>query len=171
MKLERHWVSSIPLPSPYASGYIYWSPEMKTSSLSAFFRQLRPAPRPLLQTRPLLCHPHLSYALRRNLVQPSKPLGFLDKSNAKPLGVTGKAKNERPSYLIQFTCKPCGTRSTHQISKQGYISGSILVTCPSCKNRHVISDHLKVCTPVWFSFCGPENLHSKERDRKKIHPH
>lgn len=53
-------------------------------------------------------------------------------------------QTQRPSYQIHFTCKPCGFRSAHEISKHGYHSGSILVTCPSCKNRHVISDHLKV---------------------------
>src|SRR3954466_10841087 len=51
---------------------------------------------------------------------------------------------DQPSYDITFTCTPCSERSTHRITKQGYHLGSILVTCPSCKNRHVISDHLNV---------------------------
>lgn len=51
---------------------------------------------------------------------------------------------DQPSYDITFTCTPCSTRSTHRISKHGYHKGSILITCPSCKNRHVISDHLNV---------------------------
>lgn len=51
---------------------------------------------------------------------------------------------QRPSYHLVFTCKPCGHRSGHQISKHGYHNGTVLVTCPECKNRHVISDHLKV---------------------------
>lgn len=34
--------------------------------------------------------------------------------------------------------------STHNISKQGYHHGSVLVTCPECRNRHVISDHLGI---------------------------
>ncbi|KAM3077274.1 hypothetical protein ACMFMG_003262 [Clarireedia jacksonii] len=50
----------------------------------------------------------------------------------------------QPSYDLTFTCKPCSTRSTHRISKQGYHSGSVLITCPECKNRHVISDHLGI---------------------------
>ena len=49
-----------------------------------------------------------------------------------------------PSYQLIFTCKPCQTRSSHEISKQGYHHGTVLITCPNCKNRHVISDHLKV---------------------------
>jgi protein import protein ZIM17 len=31
------------------------------------------------------------------------------------------------------------------MSKQGYHHGTILITCPGCKNRHLIADHLKVC--------------------------
>ena len=49
-----------------------------------------------------------------------------------------------PKYEITFTCKPCKHRSTHQFTKHSYHHGSVLITCPSCKNRHVISDHHKV---------------------------
>lgn len=51
---------------------------------------------------------------------------------------------KEPHYLLTFTCKPCGERSRHTISKQGYHHGSVLVACPGCRNRHVISDHLKI---------------------------
>ncbi|KAH8603000.1 DNL zinc finger-domain-containing protein [Bisporella sp. PMI_857] len=54
------------------------------------------------------------------------------------------AKPEPPSYQISLTCDPCGTRSTHRITKQGYHYGSVLITCPECRNRHVISDHLNM---------------------------
>ncbi len=50
----------------------------------------------------------------------------------------------KPEYEMTFTCKPCSTRSTHRVSKQGYHYGSVLITCPECRNRHVISDHLNV---------------------------
>ncbi|KAK4216973.1 DNL zinc finger-domain-containing protein [Rhypophila decipiens] len=52
--------------------------------------------------------------------------------------------SDRPSYELRFTCKPCGHRSSHTISKQGYHHGSVLISCPSCRNRHIISDHLKI---------------------------
>lgn len=45
---------------------------------------------------------------------------------------------------MTFTCRKCLERSSHKISKQGYHHGTILITCPGCKNRHLISDHLKV---------------------------
>lgn len=30
------------------------------------------------------------------------------------------------------------------ITKHGYHRGTILIKCPSCSNRHVISDHLRI---------------------------
>lgn len=50
----------------------------------------------------------------------------------------------QPHYQLTFTCVPCGGRSRHVVSKQGYHHGSVLITCPDCRNRHVISDHLGV---------------------------
>ncbi|KAJ5720819.1 uncharacterized protein N7483_008753 [Penicillium malachiteum] len=54
-----------------------------------------------------------------------------------------RRKNEE-AYQITFTCKPCGNRSTHRMSKQGYHRGTVLIQCPSCKNRHMMSDHLGI---------------------------
>lgn len=51
---------------------------------------------------------------------------------------------KEPTYQLTFTCKPCKHRSSHEMSRQGYHHGTVLITCPDCKNRHVISDHLKV---------------------------
>ncbi|KAL7270576.1 hypothetical protein RUND412_006710 [Rhizina undulata] len=48
----------------------------------------------------------------------------------------------RPAYDITFTCRRCSTRSTHNISKQAYHFGTLLISCPGCLNRHVITDHL-----------------------------
>jgi len=51
---------------------------------------------------------------------------------------------QQPHYELTFTCKPCGERSRHRVSKQGYHYGSVLIACPKCRNRHVISDHLRI---------------------------
>ncbi len=55
-----------------------------------------------------------------------------------------RAKKQEPHYELTFTCIPCGERSTHVVSKQGYHHGSVLISCPGCRNRHVISDHLRI---------------------------
>lgn len=49
-----------------------------------------------------------------------------------------------PHYQLSFTCKPCTERSSHRISKQGFHSGTVLISCPGCKARHLIADHLKI---------------------------
>lgn len=53
-------------------------------------------------------------------------------------------REQEPAYQITFTCKPCGERSSHRMSKHGYHKGTVLIRCPSCHNRHVISDHLNI---------------------------
>ena len=93
--------------------------------------------------------PGASFAPEKDLLDTSSPSSPTKSPNVETPDANAFAaniKNQRPSYQIHFTCKPCGFRSAHEISKHGYHSGSILVTCPSCKNRHVISDHLKVST-------------------------
>jgi protein import protein ZIM17 len=53
-------------------------------------------------------------------------------------------KAQEPAYEITFTCRKCLDRSSHRITKQAYHFGTTLITCPGCKNRHLISDHLKI---------------------------
>nr|OQO18872.1 hypothetical protein B0A51_15053 [Rachicladosporium sp. CCFEE 5018] len=53
-------------------------------------------------------------------------------------------KAEEPAYQMSFTCKECQERSSHRITKQAYHHGTVLVTCPGCKNRHLIADHMKI---------------------------
>ncbi|KZV92029.1 zf-DNL-domain-containing protein, partial [Exidia glandulosa HHB12029] len=49
-----------------------------------------------------------------------------------------------PGLSLTFTCTAngCGHRSSHEFTRHAYERGIVLVTCPSCKNRHLIADHL-----------------------------
>lgn len=68
--------------------------------------------------------------------------------NTKPRntssGGTPVGKVEQPKLMIAFTCKKCDKRSSHTMSRQAYTGGTVLITCPHCKNRHLIADHLKI---------------------------
>lgn len=63
-------------------------------------------------------------------------------------------RDQVPSYELTFTCNVCKTRSSHRLSKQGYHHGTVLISCPDCKNRHLISDHLKVSTVKMTPFAS-----------------
>ena len=140
-------------------------------TLMTMFRQLRrslrqPHPgyslsRPLSQLAPFRhpAFPRLSQTPQRGVSRPSLPVRPLqtrqvsDSTCAPSSAVAHSTEypsnaqiptEELPKYELTFTCKPCMHRSTHRISKHGYHKGSILITCPKCSNRHVMSDHLKV---------------------------
>ncbi|KAK5099557.1 hypothetical protein LTR16_007157, partial [Cryomyces antarcticus] len=72
-------------------------------------------------------------------------------NSSSPLTTGGQAadpneppREEQPAYQMTFTCRPCSHRSSHRVSKQGYYHGTVLISCPSCKNKHLISDHLQI---------------------------
>lgn len=138
-------------------------------TLSAIFRQLKPAlrqPYPanshlrLLSQFAPLRHPSFPRLLptpKRGIPQPSFPLQIRTVSDsasapssavahspAYPSNAESPPERE-PAYELTFTCKPCKHRSTHRVTKLGYHKGSVLITCPQCSNRHIMSDHLKVC--------------------------
>ncbi|KAI1383588.1 DNL zinc finger-domain-containing protein [Hypoxylon trugodes] len=95
--------------------------------------------------RPYSCLPRTSQpATRRFAHNIPKPRNqTLAKSETSPSEQKSRKLSE-PHYELTLTCVPCGDRSTHHISKQGYHQGSVLITCPSCRNRHIISDHLNI---------------------------
>ena len=148
--------------------------EQNLSTIFRQLRPLRPLRPALRQPHPATSppHPFSQLAPLRNLVScspPSTPKRDVprtsstvrslqsrrvsDSASALPQAVahlpddhgnTQSTIENPPAYEITFTCKPCKHRSTHTISKHGYHKGSILIACPECSNRHVISDHLKV---------------------------
>lgn len=107
------------------------------ASLRAPTRILTAISRPHTSFLPTPLRRPTTTALRFSHAIPQPP-----QANNRPAANT----NIAPSYELTFTCIPCGGRSAHNVSKQGYHHGSVLITCPSCRNRHVISDHLGIFT-------------------------
>ncbi|KAI5955995.1 DNLZ [Candida theae] len=62
--------------------------------------------------------------------------------------------NGKGELLIEFTCNVCDERSAHNMSKQAYEHGTVLIQCPKCKSRHLIADHL--------GFIRDENFNLKD---------
>ncbi|KAL8851023.1 MAG: hypothetical protein Q9221_004013 [Calogaya cf. arnoldii] len=136
------------------------------STLLQLFKQLRPTssikPKPQFPNSRLLSHQAIRTPLSTltPLRRPPSPLSrssthhrLLHSTTASLASPTVPTVNsssaevppeDTPKYQLTFTCKPCTNRSTHTVSKHGYEKGTVLVTCPNCKNRHVISDHLKI---------------------------
>lgn len=132
---------------PSRKSEMVWSVRDNTSFPSG----MRPFQR--LPWRCLMQTPHVT---RRSTRLPVKirPQSHLRHSsssafpNASPDALPHKPAPHRnpnePVYQLTFTCKKCLNRSSHTVSKQGYHKGTVLITCPGCKNRHLISDHLKI---------------------------
>ncbi|RYP10220.1 hypothetical protein DL765_008182 [Monosporascus sp. GIB2] len=114
------------------------------SSSRIFSSVLRPYPRLSGTLQPL----HASRRLKHTIPRPPPRSPPSSTSSANPSAASSPEKRPRkqlePHYQLTFTCIPCSGRSSHTVSKQGYHHGSVLITCPSCRNRHVISDHLHI---------------------------
>jgi protein import protein ZIM17 len=145
---------------PYTYSFIIMAMRPSYSSLCAFARtsapQLRrasPAKHIPASAKRLFHTPRTSHAVRpsRILSRARIPSAVRFESTAAPSTSTSTnapdsrlAREQVPSYELTFTCNVCKTRSSHRLSKQGYHKGTVLISCPDCKNRHLISDHLKV---------------------------
>jgi hypothetical protein len=90
----------------------------------------------------------LSLPPKHNVIPLRRPYSQLTDSKQEPTTEQTSESEDRwantPAYEMTFTCKQCNTRSSHKVSKQGYHHGTVLITCPGCKNKHLISDHMKV---------------------------
>lgn len=85
-------------------------------------------------------------------------------SDAKNEAQNSLRREQEPAYQITFTCKPCGDRSSHRISKHGYHRGTVLIQCPACARRHVISDHLRIFLDTQSTL---EEILAKEGEKVK----
>jgi protein import protein ZIM17 len=113
---------------------------LSSRGISIVLPSLSAAPvRALATPIPRIIIPRLQQSVRH---ESSTAIGAV--GGTKEAAEGEEVKETKPSYELTFTCRPCGHRSTHTITKQGYHHGTVMITCLGCQNRHVISDHLKV---------------------------
>ncbi|KYK58561.1 DNL zinc finger protein [Drechmeria coniospora] len=127
----------------YAAFYTAFSPVSSPRPFSATSHAAAHAiPRP---PRPATVRPRSQAAAE---ISPGNEDPLVGESESRADGGNESPRPPRPRnapyYQITFTCVPCGHRSHHNVSKQAYHKGSTLITCPGCRNRHVISDHLNI---------------------------
>lgn len=107
-----------------------------------------------------------SYRLNSDLAAPSPSL---DSPDQKEESTTSLPLDDSKVYKLYFTCKPCLHRSgPHQVSKQGFHHGSTVITCPSCKRRHVITDHLRIFTEQGGDLMDIMERHGVKLKRGKL---
>ncbi|TQV95647.1 DNL zinc finger domain-containing protein [Cordyceps javanica] len=123
-------------PCRAAAGRLLRQPTLITARPALLVRAAHTIPRPPLPSERVQTEPATGDAV-------AEPPAWQPQDAPTSEGARPEAKN--PAYYqLSFTCVPCGHRSHHNVSKQGYHAGSVLITCPSCRNRHVISDHLNI---------------------------
>jgi len=96
-----------------------------------FMRQARLAPR---LARPVVLASHVRHS------HSSHPPGGSGSGSGQPIGRLDVELHDL--MQIVYTCKVCETRSARHMSKTAYTKGVVLITCPGCKNNHLIADHL-----------------------------
>lgn len=65
------------------------------------------------------------------------PERFRSKEKKTPVAFVGSQKFE-----LQYTCKLCGTRNSHKVSRHAYTKGVVIAVCKGCKGKHLIADNL-----------------------------
>ncbi|KAK4151498.1 DNL zinc finger-domain-containing protein [Chaetomidium leptoderma] len=137
------------------------------ATIPSLARFASPAPARILATRTLIqprrlpvSIPCTAIRLAHSIPRPSNPSPFKQEQDQPTTPSESSSSSpsspepsqpaqppnvrQQPHYELTFTCRPCGERSRHRVSKQGYHHGSVLIACPGCSNRHVISDHLRI---------------------------
>jgi len=102
-------------------------------------------------TTGVVSHPPSSSSSTTEAVDPQEPRLSLTFTCTAPITPhDASTSSPEPSEVTE----PCSHRSTHTFTKRAYQNGIVIISCPSCKNRHLIADNLG-----WFkNSMGPREV-------------
>ncbi|KAL3780482.1 hypothetical protein ACHAW5_007511 [Stephanodiscus triporus] len=52
-------------------------------------------------------------------------------------------------FQLQYTCKVCGTRNSHSVTRMAYRNGVVIAVCKGCLSKHLIADNFG-----WNKYAG-----------------
>jgi hypothetical protein len=52
-------------------------------------------------------------------------------------------------FQLQYTCKVCGTRNSHSVTRMAYRKGVVIAVCKGCLSKHLIADNFG-----WNKYAG-----------------
>jgi len=52
-------------------------------------------------------------------------------------------------FQLQYTCKVCGTRNSHSVTRMAYRNGVVIAVCKGCESKHLIADNFG-----WNKYAG-----------------
>mmetsp|Transcript_693 Transcript_693/g.1174 ORF Transcript_693/g.1174 Transcript_693/m.1174 type:complete len:265 (-) Transcript_693:23-817(-) len=64
-----------------------------------------------------------------------------------------------PKFQIQYTCKKCGHRNSHMVTRLAYRQGVVIAECKGCMTKHWIADNLG-----WSNHVGGFDYDNGERN-------
>lgn len=77
----------------------------------------------------------------------------LDGEKKTPVAFVGSRK-----FSLSYTCKCCGTRNNHLVSRKAYNEGVVITVCKGCKAKHWIADNLNWSRYSEDGFDGQRNI-------------
>ena len=85
--------------------------------------------------------------------------GNSDKKKKKGIIVSEHTSLVSSKFQLQYTCKVCGTRNSHSVTRMAYRNGVVIAVCKGCESKHLIADNFG-----WNKYAGGFDYDNGETD-------
>ena len=75
--------------------------------------------------------------------------GTSDKKKKKGIILSEHTSLVSSKFQLQYTCKVCGTRNSHSVTRMAYRNGVVIAVCKGCLSKHLIADNFG-----WNKYAG-----------------